>query len=399
MSPRRQYGSGSVYQRASDGRWIGALQAGYTARGTIRRVTVSAATEAEAKRRLRAKQRELDAGNTPTGSGRPTVKTWSATWLDLTQRHLRPATWATNRSTVTKWIVPTIGHKRLDLLTPADVRKVTRAMLDGGLAPTSARRAQAVLEKMLRDARTEGHSIPPNILDVQGPAAGENDRGIIPILDARAILDTSRTRPDHSRWVAAFYQGLRPAEARGLTWAAIDFDGASIDVSWQLKALPYNVARDRKSGFRIPDGYTARHLTGALHLVRPKTAAGRRVIPIVPGLASLLLEWRLRAPETPHDLVWPNPDGTPRTDADDQAAWQALMDEAGVRHPDGRRYALYEARHTAASLLHGSGVDNTTITAILGHASILSTRAYLHADDARTRTALEGLAAQYLIEG
>jgi integrase len=389
---RRQYGTGSVYQRASDGRWIGALQAGYTPRGTIRRITVSAATEAEVKRRLRAKQREFDAGNTTTGKGRPTVKTWADTWLDLTQRHLRPATWATNRSTVSKWIVPTIGHKRLDLLTPADIRKVTRTMLDTGLAPTSARRAQAVLEKMLRDARTEGHRIPENILDVQGPAAGESSRGVIPLLDALALLKAASTVPDGSRWLAAFL-GLRPAEARGLTWDAVDFTTATIDISWQCKSLPYRTPRDRSSGFRVPDGFVARPLTGALHLVRPKTQSGRRVFPLIDPMAAALTEWRAVSPRFPHGLIWPNPDGSPRTDADDQAGWQTLCDTAGVRHPDGRRYALYEARHLAATLLRPHA-DDSTLTSLMGHSSILSTQAYLHTDDAQTRAALEGLAAR-----
>ena len=38
---RRQYGTGSVFQRASDGRWIGQLLVGLTPRGTNRYVTVS----------------------------------------------------------------------------------------------------------------------------------------------------------------------------------------------------------------------------------------------------------------------------------------------------------------------------------------------------------------------
>ncbi len=58
--------------------------------------------------------------------------------------------------------------------------------------------------------------------------------------------------------------------------------------------------------------------------------------------------------------------------------------------PDGRtrRPLLYEARHTAATLLLASGIDETTIKAILGHSSILSTQSYLHTDRTRTRAAL-----------
>ena len=38
---RRTYDSGSLYQRTSDWRWIGAVDAGYTATGARKRVTVT----------------------------------------------------------------------------------------------------------------------------------------------------------------------------------------------------------------------------------------------------------------------------------------------------------------------------------------------------------------------
>ncbi|MFD6178182.1 MULTISPECIES: site-specific integrase [unclassified Isoptericola] len=110
-----------------------------------------------------------------------------------------------------------------------------------------------------------------------------------------------------------------------------------------------------------------------------------------------------------HGLVWPQADGRPRRDDDDRAAWYEITDEAHVavtepsRREDGpeiigRRPDLYEARHTAATLLRMGRVDDTTITAILGHASILSTKAYLHTDRTRTHAALAGAAGRLGLE-
>lgn len=58
--------------------------------------------------------------------------------------------------------------------------------------------------------------------------------------------------------------------------------------------------------------------------------------------------------------------------------------------------ALYEleARHTAATLLMASGADETTLTAIVGHSKITSTKAYLHTDEVRKLTALENVGHQ-----
>lgn len=397
-SARRPHGTGSVYHEAARDRWVGSIELGWTAKGTRRRKKVIGKSEKEVRAKIRELLRTATESESAVVGGKPTVRTWADQWLQNTSERLRPTTWATNRSAVRLWVVPTIGHKRLDLLTPGDIRAVARAILAADREPATAQRAQAILTRMLREAVMEGHRVPPNVFLVDLPASGEHDRDAIPLPDALAILEAASRRPDASRWVAALLQGMRPAECLGLTWSCVDLEAGTLDVSWQLKALPYKVRFDRSSGFRVPTGYTARQLDGALHLVRPKTAKGQRIIPLVPWMVSALSTWREYAPASPHALVWPRSDGRPQVDSADRAAWRDLTDAAQVVSLDednqGRRYALYEARHTTATLLKEADVDDQTIVAIMGHASILSTRAYLHTSSARTRTALDGLAGR-----
>ena len=395
----RLYGTGSVYYRKSDGKWVGAMQAGWTAKGTRRRIVVTARTESEAEAKLRAKRRQVANEGLPAAGSttRTTVKAYAEHWLRDQADDLRPTTLQATTSQVRNWIIPTIGHRRLEQLTPADVRAVRRAMTEHGLVSSTIVRAHATLQRMLKDAILAGHPVKHSLTLIEGPGAGESDRDAIPLPDALAILAAAGERPDASRWVAALLQGMRPAECLGLTWRMIDFEAETIDVSWQLKPLPYRVRYDRESGFRVPADFVAKRLEGAYHLVRPKTASGRRIIPLVSWMAESLTAWQKIAPASPHGLVWPRSDGQPARDHDDRAAWAALQDAAQVACLDdttGRRYALYEARHTTATLLRAAGVDEETIIAIMGHASILSTKAYLHSDTRRTRAALEGVAQQ-----
>lgn len=394
--PRRDYKTGSIYQR-KDGRWVGVIDAGYTDRGTRRRVTVTAATEAQAKVRLRKRVGELADGHSAANT-KTTVKQWSDEWLTIVERELRPQPFVSARSAVTRWIVPAIGHKRLSDLAPADVRKVMNAMRVAGLKTSSQRRTHSVLMTMLKAARADGHAVPSLVVEVKAPVANVSDRTDLPLALAVEILGVAATIPQGSRWVAALLQGLRQGEALGLTWDAVDLDRGILTISWQLQPLPYRIKRDRTSGFRVPDGYEAKQVKGRWHLVRPKTRAGWRVIPLVPWMVSSLTAWREVAPESEHGLVWPTLDGGPCDPKLDDAEWYLLQETVQhqrggeVFHPAGRRYTMHEARHTCATLLLEAGVEPAVIIAILGHSSMLSTKGYLHVKTAPLAAAMAAVA-------
>ena len=372
---------------------MASIEAGWTEQGKRRRITLKARTEAAVRRRLLEAQRRIAAeGLTALTSGSITVKRWTDRWLKERQRVVRPGTYVSDRAAVGRWIVPAIGHKRLDELTPSDIRRVALAQENAGLALATMRRTHAVLRKILSDAVAEGYSVPQRARETGGPGSGRSSRQALSAEAAAKILSVAATRPDVSRWGAALVQGLRPAEALGLTWEMVDLEAETMTLAWQLKALPYVESRRPESGFRVPRGFESRQIDGAYHLVRPKTRAGSRVVPLVPWLVEELSLWADRAPKSSYGLVWPRYDGYPQSAEQDRRQWYDLVEEAGVTVvlPDGstRRPLLYEARHTAATLLLANGVDETTIKAILGHSSVLSTQSYLHTDRSRTRRAL-----------
>lgn len=396
---KRPYGTGSVYQRG-DGRWIGALPVGYTQTGTTRYVRVSDHTEAGAHRKLDVKVKDvIRNGPPPPSSTRLTVKAWSEQWLTDLKRTARPKYYATDASAVSRWIVPTIGKRRLDHLNPGDVRAVANAVRAAKRSTTTERYVTGVLRRMLTAAQAEGHPIAAPVLTVKAAKKAASTRTAIPTDDAIKLLRAATDTPAGSRWVAALLQGMRQGECLGLTWDAIDLDAGTLDISWQLQALPY--ADRRAKTFRIPDGEETRHPVDAFHLTRPKTASGRRLIPLVPGMTDMLRRHRDESEANPWALVWPELRRTrtgavatrPATSPADRAAWYALQRSAGVAK-DGEPYLLHEARHTTATLLLELGVDHQVIVAIMGHSSIEVTRGYQHASTALARRALEQVAAR-----
>lgn len=391
---RRAYGSGSIWQRG-DGRWYGVIEAGYTARGGRRRITVSAKTEAACKARLKERQRQIAAEGITEADTRTTVKAWSDEWLEITRRTLRPKPWATDASAMRRWIVPTIGHKRLDQLTPGDIRKVADAQRAAGRSTSTAHRTHVTLLAMLKAARQEGHQVPARVLEVKAPAIGTSDRTAMSIPEALAMLHVASFLPHGSRWAMAFLHGMRQGECLGLTWDQVDLDAGLITVAWELQAVPYVDRARPELGFRLPDGLPRRHLVDSYHLLPPKTKKGFRVVPLSGAMREALTDWKAIAPQSPYGLVWPAADGRPAGERDDRAEWHAMQGTAGVGHPGGRYYHPHEARHTTATQMLEEGLDPHDATAIMGHSSILTTRGYQHPSQQAALDAIEAIARRF----
>jgi integrase len=395
---KREYGEGTVFQRADRSGWVGRIEAGRRPDGSRRRIERTGPTEAAVRRKLVKVRRKIEAeGADAAAAVSPSVEQWIVQWLRIIERQQRPSSFATTRSAMHRWVIPTIGRRHLEKLTRADLRAVQDVQREAGLKSSSIRRTHTTLVKALKDAEGEGCVVPHGVMSMPAPPPGESDRMAIPMDPLVKVLAEVARADDPSRWVAALFQGVRPAERLGLTWACVDFEHDVLDISWQLQALPYLVARTPGSGFRTPDGFMSRQLVGRWHLTRPKTSAGQRFLPMTPWMRSALLEWRERAPASPHDLVWCNADGSPILPGVALAEWKALQERAGVAHPTRTvatkdahgmdaylpaKFILHEARHTTATLLKQLGVDEAVIISILGHASYASTRIYVHDDTA-----------------
>lgn len=404
---RREYGTGSVYPTAS-GLWRATVEGGIGPNGKRRRLYVSGKTEELCRQRLKEKQRALALTGETDVSPRATVHAWTKEWLPIVERRLRPNAYGATASAVRRWIVPTIGHVRFDALQPAHVRAVANAQRDAGRSSSTQLRTHSVLMSLLRAALVEGYPVTDRVLAVDAPRAAVSDRTSMRVEEAVAVLEAAAGVPQASRWVGALLNGVRQGEALGLTWEEVDFDRGELVLAWQLQPLTYRVPRDRSSGFRIPDGYEVRQLHGRLHLARPKTRAGWRVLPMTPWFRGALEAWRDVAPASPHGLVWPLVDGRPCPSKVDDEEWYALQETAGVHHPTRTRelggsvvpapYTIHETRHTTATLLHEAGTDPAIMAAILGQTKLVES--YLHLKRSpRVAEALQLVADQLALPG
>ena len=395
------YGDGSITKLAS-GRYRADKDAGLTASGKRRRISATGKTEAEARRRLKAKEQALGGKAGPrrrlANADRKTIEGWATDWLAMRVETVRPNTYSTDRAAVNHYIVPTVGRVRLTDVMPSDVRSVNRAVRDAGHDEKTVLRVQRVMVKMLRDSLEEGYTVPPAVFnikirkDLRNPKVA---RSALEVVQATAVLGHAADLPHGSRWLIAFYQGMRQGECLGLTEEALDFQRGLISLQWQLQRLPYVDRADKSRGFRVPVGYDVRHLEGNFHLVRPKTDSGWRVIPMIDEVQEALRLWLPSRPDNPHGLLWTRPDGRPMPKEIDSAEFRTLQTAANVKHPSGRPYVTHEIRNSTATLLAELGVEPTIITAILGHSSYAISQGYITARVGAMREALQGVAAAF----
>ena len=383
---RRSPGDGTIFKRA-DGLWV----AGYTIDGRQHRVTAKNRNDAIAKRREVKKQ--IDAG-VKLGSGRVKLSTWLDHWLTIHKPHIDPETFRSYETSVRLYITPTIGGKRLDKLTPDDVRDMIATLQE--TSPRNAQKAYTTLRLALKVAVNE-RKIAWNAAAVVD--APKHSPRKVPAFTAKQALHIMAVADAHcdevwaARWKAGVMTGKRECEVLGITWDRVDLANDVLDISWQLQELKkvhgcgepvgkvYPCGKQRVSfcpgaHWDFRPGFEFKDCERSLVWTRPKTKATQeQPIPIIPPLHDILERLQARDGPNPHNLVFHHPDGSAISRSQDQKAWRRLLELADVPHR-----GQHTLRHTAATLMRAAQVDEQTRMALFGHTSAETQRGYAGAE-------------------
>ena len=355
---RRHKGEGSIYQRASDGRWVGVVDLGWVGGKRVRK-TVTASTLRELRPKLKAMRQQIERG---TITDESTVAHWLTYWLDeIASKKVRDRTIVGYRGYVNQWLIPNLGKVRLRDLKPDHVRALHRAMADAGKSDATQRQAHMILRRALVVAEREGKILRNPCAMVDAPKVGTAHHAALDLEQARILLrwtdrQDARTR---ARMGAALLMGLRQGEALGLHWSDVDLGECEVHVHRSL-------ARVKGAGLR----------TGPV-----KSTSSDRYVPLVGSMAKALGEWR--ADSGGRGLVFGG--DTPTDPRADWQWWKDALAAAGVPS-----VPLHGARATCASILDALGYSPRLVADILGHATVLTTQKhYARSYGDQRRAALE----------
>ena len=348
-----QRGEGTRPIQLANGKWRGRVMVN----GRRESVTCDTADE------VRATMRELRAtdGLPPAGDV-PTLGEWFGEWLDdYTPDDVTDNTVANYRWGLGKFAP--LERLAMDELETAHVEARLRELARGGLSRRSCVIARGHLAQAI-----DAYNVPRRLswnparaaripktarASVLNPRTKENARRTMTTDQASAFLAAAQGDPSEAALVVMLYLGLRPGEACGLPWSAVDLDAGTLDVV-QFR----RVTR--------ADGEVETSMAG------PKANSDRRIELPRPVVAVLRRHQVAQARErmaAPHwddnGLVVTTATGRPIDPANLRRTVRRVAKTAGIDWTPELR--PYELRHTAGSLLVESGLPLEEVADLLGH--------------------------------
>ncbi|MCT9090486.1 site-specific integrase [Streptomyces sp. ASQP_92] len=402
MAKRRANGEGTITKR-KDGRYHAAAYV-YRPDGTRVRKFVYGKTRDEVADKLTEIQEKTRQG-IPAATSAMSFGDYLTYWLSaVAPARLKPATLNSYEGLTRLYIRPALGKKKLNRLSPADVRLFLLEFKSGCLCclrgvdaarpegertccavrqcckrRPSARTVQythAVLRSALQQAVRE-ELIARNVARiVETPTIERQEVHPLDAGEARLLLKTARPHRLYALWLLLISTGLRRGEALALTWSDINLENGQLRVRRNLqrikRELLFGTPKTARSirTVSLPKHCVAALRAHAAQQTRERAVAGEK--------------WKPPA-EQPNGLVFTTATGRATDPRSLNRMLTILCRDAKVR-----RVRVHDLRHTCASLLLAQGVDARTIMETLGHSTITMTLdTYAHVMQTTLRAAAD----------
>lgn len=386
---RARKGTGSIYYDEKRKLYVGQISLGVDASGKRIRRTFYGKTEGEVQELIDKAKQDARSG-LPVLPEKLTVADHFRDWLRAKKADVRASTYTNYETYVTTHILPALGHHKIRSLDYRMVNAFYETLEEKGLSARTIAYIAKLLRMGLEDAVRKR-------LIAENPArlaakrsAGKKEARYMNQEEVAAFLKAAKGERLEHLFVLLLHTGLRPGEALGLPWDAVDLEARTLTVKQAL------------------------HEVGPhLYLGEPKTSAARRTISLPnAAVAALKAQWKAQREEMmAKRATWRNADNLVFTDREggylrrtnivrrDLKRIRERVREQTQGKIDLEGVTLHTFRHTHASMLIFAGVDIKTVSRRLGHESITITlETYGHllpGQDERAAAAMDTLAAAF----
>ncbi|MFH9070243.1 site-specific integrase [Streptomyces alboflavus] len=351
---RAGHGDDSIYWDKSKNRYIGAVSLGYTPSGSRRRPKVSGKTKTEVRQKLRELRKELARGARAPASY--TVAQAVNDWLAQGLKGKEASSIGTYRSLADNHVIPHLGAAKLKDLEADDVDEWLEGRAEV-LATRSLRMVRSILRRSIAHAQRRGRAV-QNVADLVELPEGRPGRPSksLSLEQGEAVLRAMEGTWIHAYVVLSLLVGVRPEEARALTWTHVHFTEPG-------EGKPHvDVWRSVR-----------RHGDTKTHRSRRSLAMPRQVALVMKAhKARQQADFRTANKEWVEDgLVFPTKTGNRRDATDVRRNFRELLRAAGFENPG--KWTTRELRTSFVSLLSDHGIPIEVIARLVGHSGSVTT--------------------------
>lgn len=307
----------------------------------------------------------------------PLVRDYAEKWLRIQSARVRATTLVDYTSKVNRYVIQTIGEKRISEVTTDDIKMILVLTADKS---ASVNKSVRIILRCIFDAAVENRLIETNPVRSRSVKQGgipKREREALTDEQAQRLIETVRGLPPYVFVMLGLYAGLRREEILGLKWDCVFLD---TEAPYLCVRRAWHTENNRP-----------------VILSELKTKASARNIPLPACLAQCLREAREKSSS---EYVIANSEGKPLTYTQYTRLWGFVKTRTAVprktRKPVNGKYVKYmlypqlgqkarnnshvvysldfvvtphQLRHTYITNLIFAGTDPKTVQYLAGHSS------------------------------
>ena len=271
---------------------------------------------------------------------------------------IKVSTYVKYRKLIYTYIIPALGHLKLEKLTPQHVKSLYNQKEKDGLAPKTINSIHGVLHIALKNA-VLWNLVTRNVCDVVSPPRMvKAEKQSLTMEQAHTLIESVRGHRLEMLLTLALTMAMRRGEMLALRWSDVDLEHQTMKVQRTVDYIPRY-------------GYVENE---------PKTAAGRRTLMIPSFVVDMLKQHHLQQLETrlkvgsvweDRDLVITDLHGGYFNPRYLEKLFRKIIVEAGLP-----TMPFHNLRHSATTLLLSMGVPLKVMQEIEGKVTLRSRKTF-----------------------